>query len=75
MSKYEVWSEGYVALGNSANAKFHGEFDGESFRDACIAWSQTLDEKSRRECFYEDELRFWNCKLFDNEVDARKSYG
>ena len=35
MKKFEVWSEGYRATGESAGAQFHGEAMAENFIEAC----------------------------------------
>ncbi len=72
LNKYEVWSEGYVITGNSSGAIYHGIFDGESFKDACDNWALTLEDVS----YYNGiTLSYWGCRLFDNEDDARKSFG
>lgn len=66
---YEVWSEGYACTGERGLAIFHGEWEGLSFCQACNA------------CFkdssYHDQEKnnLWGCTLFDNEADARASFG
>ncbi len=37
MPKYSIWMSGYQATGESATASYHGEWDGETFLDACAA--------------------------------------
>lgn len=68
--EYEVWSEGYQATGDSAGAVFHGRVVASSFKEACINYFG-IDNIY----FNEDNLTFWGCKLFDNEIDARKNFG
>lgn len=66
---YEVWSEGYMATGESAGASNHGTFTASSFREACdkcFRGERTYDSKS---------LTLWGCRLFDNEGDAREFFG
>lgn len=79
MSKeYEIWSEGYLCTGMEgvpAKADFHGRFEGETFQDACDKWAETLKDEYSRSCYDRDRLVYWGCKLFDNEDDARKSFG
>jgi len=75
-NKYSLWMEGFSVTGNSSIAQYLGEFEGNSFNDACDNWSKTI----ARPDLYEpgtDERRpsYWGCKIFDNEMDARKSFG
>lgn len=73
---YSLWSEGYSATGGSATAQFEGIFEGTSFNDACDNWAKTLEQPE----YYRpgtDKSRpsYWGCRIFDNETDARKSFG
>jgi hypothetical protein len=66
---YEVWEEGYIITGNSAPAHKRGEVEATSFQEACdILLKDNTDYNSER-------LTVWGCKLYDNEADARKSFG
>ena len=67
--KYQIWSEGYVANGDKNTAMHHGEYEADSFKEACILWGNELPD------FDSDRLTYWGCRLFDNEADARKSFG
>lgn len=71
---YEVWSEGYAATGESAPARFHGKFKGVTFKDAVESYINTLSPDSRKS-FNGERLTYWGCRFFDNEQDARKSFG
>lgn len=76
MRKFEVWTEGYSATGESGTAIFHGKFEAETFKNAVYKYIETLDEKDKS--YFKDNeygLRYWGCKFFDNEKDARKNYG
>lgn len=75
MKTFQVWTEGYSATDESSGAVFHGEFDGETFTDAVIAWRNTLTDEYSVKCVDLDRMRFWGCRFFDNEQDARKSFG
>ena len=69
MPIYEIWSEGYVAQGNRAKAKYWGRREGESFQEAC-------DKMFGGDRYYDPvRLTHWACQLFDNGEDARKSFG
>ncbi|MFF2798109.1 hypothetical protein [Lysinibacillus xylanilyticus] len=70
---YPIWSEGYKATGQSAGAMCHGEAEGETFKEACVEFAST--NKRFKEYFDEERMTYWGCRLFDNSVDARKSFG
>lgn len=69
VTTYAIWSEGYRATSEVGDATFHGEAKGTSFKDAC--------ENFFKKDPYFDAVRltYWGCELFDNEEDARKSFG
>lgn len=69
--KFAVWSEGYRATGDESSAQFHGEAEAASFEDACYALLGDRIDKHR----YMGCLAIWGCRLFDNETDARRTYG
>lgn len=69
---FTVWSEGYSCTGQHSGAQNHGEWQGETFADACQAWA---DSTSNPELFVREQLTYWGCRLFDNETDARKAFG
>lgn len=78
MKEYEIWIEGFNATGESATAKKLGEFEGESFIDACNRNKEKLgldlnDDDTMR--LFDGRPCIWACRLFDNETDARKSFG
>lgn len=77
---YEVWTEGYNATGNSQTATFHGKILAENFEQACIMQiGEMLDEDDSQPDGYERDsegrMSVWGCRCFDNEADARKSFG
>lgn len=76
IKKYSLWMEGYSVTGNSSTAQYLGEFKGTSFNDACDNWAKTIEEPE----YYKpgtDKYRpsYWACYIFDNEIDAKKSFG
>lgn len=71
---WSVWTEGYAVTGNNAGATLHGQFEGVTFKDACLAWVNTLEPEDR-ELYKPETNSLWGCRLFDNEADARKSFG
>jgi hypothetical protein len=80
MKSFEVWVEGYRATGESSTAQKLGTFKAISFDQAVDQW---LDTKSSDEVqrYYqhhpdrEQKHTWWGCDLFDNETEARKSFG
>jgi hypothetical protein len=90
LKEYEVWMQGYAATGQSAKAQFIGKVEARSFKQACHilmcqdylknhtsenlrAPNQWIDPD--RWDYDPDSCSYWGCKLFDNETDARKTYG
>jgi len=72
---FEVWSEGYSIQGGNSGASFHGIFEGYEFRDAVIAYRDTVEDKYSYDCIDIDRLTNWGCKFYDNAKDACESFG
>lgn len=73
--RYEVWIEGYLATGMEGvpqKARLLGTFEADSFRHACVQWAITNKETN---LFNIEALSYWGCRMFDNEEEARKSFG
>lgn len=64
MKQYEVWMESHSATGDSSEAK--------TFAEACAVWNR---EKGHPGYFDPERLTYWGCRFFDNEHNARKSFG
>ena len=73
MDKFEIWSEGCIKGRLNLHAYYHGCAYGINFKDACINLAY-LNSQFRGE-FNSKELTFFNCRLFDNEKQARKKNG
>ncbi len=70
---YRVWSEGFAAQGNSATAQLFGETTANSLKEAV---EKLLELKEWNMDLYDpNRLTYWGCKFYDNEIDARKSFG
>jgi hypothetical protein len=70
---YEVWIEGYAATGQRDRARFLGVYTAENFNDAAeMAARLKLGEMNY---FNKAVPSFWGCKFYDNEADARRSFG
>lgn len=82
----EIWMEGYRATGESATANMLNQFHADSFDEAMKLYMEDnpgdvevkkipKNSKSVRDDSFTKEYRIWACRLFDNETDARKSFG
>jgi hypothetical protein len=70
---FHVWSEGFAATGQSSPAIYHGTGSGRNFREACDNLAEKRPEFKK---YYDPEhMTYWGCRLFDNETDARRSFG
>jgi hypothetical protein len=72
MNEYEVWMEGHSATGDSSEAEFCGVYEAKTFAEACAVWNR---EKGHPGYFDPERLTYWGCRFFDNEHNARKSFG
>lgn len=71
---WTVWLEGYSATGQNSPAKLCGEYAAATFEEACRKWVATLHVEGQS--YYNAENNaYWGCRFFDNEIDARKSFG
>ena len=68
---YQIWMEGFAITGNSSKATLLGEMEAESFQQACDKY---IEENPEYKKLYSGKS-IWGCRLFDNEADARKSFG
>lgn len=80
IKKFQVWAEGYAATGERGTAQHlvkEGETDtewpGRTFHEACINALRTLKWDMKH--YDNNRNTYWACRFFDNEKDARKSFG
>jgi hypothetical protein len=77
---YEVWTEGYAATGEHGTAfqltlstELRTKWRGDTFEEACrnamksLEWDMSYYDPGRN--------TYWACRFYDNEKDARKSFG
>lgn len=74
MKFYNVWVEGYCATGGSSPAMYIGGAYGASFSDAVHV---VMGQNHPTEKVDSDrgKLSWWGCRFFDNEIDAKASFG
>jgi hypothetical protein len=71
--KYDVWIEGYAVTGQQDTAQLLGSSDKHNFEEAC---EEVLKTAGWDMSYWNPErCTHWGCRLFDNETDARKSFG
>lgn len=79
MKKYQVLIEGYVATGENGTAQILAKrneytlWEGETFQKACENALRTL--KWDMSYYNKERNTYWACRFFDNEIDARNSFG
>ena len=73
MKTYHVWAEGYRANGDRANAHLIGSIESDSFENACNTLIRICGMDDHN--WDKEKLTYWGCRLFDNEIDARKTFG
>lgn len=75
LNEYEIWCEGYAATGHRGQAFCFGKAHGENFREACRAFFRVEIAAGKFHTYDPAENRYWGCQLYDNETDARKTFG
>ena len=89
LKEYEVWMEGYRATGEYGTASLWGKSIARSFEEAChkIACENYLKRTKEDETnpyknfgigrwdYDPHKLTYWACKLYETELEARKSFG
>ena len=85
--EFEIWMEGYAATGEHGTAQMIGKGFGSTFDEAVKDYMSKnpkhgIEENGRNRYISEDAYKnrrsnwnIWACSLFDNEADARKSFG
>jgi len=74
ISTFSIWVEGYVVSGNSARASLLASVNATSFSNAVSIFRNGRSGGERLHIDVEN-LTMWGCRLFDNEIDARRSFG
>lgn len=70
MKLFEIWCEGHQATGKADLIGYMMAYD---FKQACEIYAKLVP--SFKKHFDPESMTYWGCKLFDNEKDARKSFG
>lgn len=70
--KYSIWMERFHAMEEHGFAAFLGDYEADSFPAACKLAAEVHPGYGKYDSKYNT---IWGCRLFDNETDARKSFG
>lgn len=70
---FDIWAEGYRATGDFSRANHLGKSKGRTLKEACDNLAATNPVFNM---YYDAErLTYWGCKIFDNEAEARLTFG
>jgi hypothetical protein len=77
---FEIWSEGYLCTGMEgipARAQLHGKAEGSTFDEAVEKFVASRPEKVRSYWSRSPDGRWsmWGCRVYDNEKEARETFG
>lgn len=74
---WNIWAEGFTATGKTSTAWQLNETPvrAESFDDAVLMLIAGSANKVLFDRGRDGEWRYWGCRLYDNEADARDSFG
>lgn len=72
LKTYDIWVEGYRITGDSGEAHIIGQAQGHTFREACDSFFSHSDSSK---LYNSQRLSYWGCRLYDNELQARASFG
>jgi hypothetical protein len=76
MKLFEIWMEGYSATGQHEKAQLIGTGLGITFDDAIRDYmAKTPNHGIEKSNGPRSNWSIWACDLFNNEKDARKSFG
>lgn len=78
LKTFTLWTEGYSATGNQSDAECHGQIQGTDFNDAVRRHVEPLPESIKHYWRFHEAKGVWTrwgCRAFDNEDDARRSFG
>lgn len=73
--KHELWEQGFKVTGMTAKAQFLGEFEGETFMDAYLEMVKEKYGNEPPDYVNLSEPVIWGVRIFNNEADARESFG
>lgn len=73
VKEFEIWSEGFEVMEGRGLAMCHGKLTASSFKEACDKLAEI--DKGFNLYYSPEKMTYWGCRLFDNEMQARESFG
>jgi TnpA family transposase len=70
-----LWMEGFDATGQRQGASMIGTYDAIDLDDAVKQYMETHKGDVDWDRFGRGKHAIWACEIFDNEAEARKSFG
>ncbi len=74
-AKISLWMEGYAATGESGTAQCIGTYKAKDLDDAVKQYMAAHPDSVDWDRFGRGKHAIWACEIFDNETQARKSFG
>lgn len=81
MKDYEIWTEGFRATAERGGAHYHGTVTANSLDKAVEKLAKKNSSFDKYVSYSPNPKRkgssytYWGCRIFDNEEQARKSFG
>lgn len=73
---YEIWSEGFRVSGETGSKAYKlGEQEANSFIEACDLFVKSNPQYKGCYKKVKGVPYYWGCRWYDNEADARRSFG
>ena len=75
MKEITLWMEGYAATCEHSPAQNLGTYEALDLDEAVKHYMEGHPDSVEWDRFGRGRHAIWACEIFDNEVDARKSFG
>lgn len=70
----EIWMEGFAITGQRQGASKLGVYQANTF-DEAVEMYKKENPKSKVHKYEDGGYGWWGCNFYDNEAEARKSFG
>ncbi len=74
-SSISLWMEGFAATGQRQGASMIGTYQAKDLDDAVKQYMETHKGKVDWDRYGRGRHAIWACEIFDNEIEACKSFG
>ena len=73
--RIDLWMEGFRSTGDRSGATFCGTYEVTTPGEAIMQWAKEEPSRLADIDLLSNPATYWGCRFFDNEADARKSFG